>query len=122
MAKRASGSKRRHVRADAAEPRRSVRADGVVNRVSGHGTARDRRMYTQHELDFVNDLDAQTIWRSDDLLARAAEAKPFDAWRRGVHIKADEDSKELDTTMTGELRRLEIMQKFRQAGAMENAL
>lgn len=118
MAKRASGGKRRQVRSDAAE----VRADGVVNRVSGHGTARDRRMYTQHELDFVNDLDAQTIWRSDDLLARAAEAKPYDAWRRGVHITANENSKELDTKMTGEIRRLEIVQRFRQAGAMENAL
>jgi phage-related protein (TIGR01555 family) len=101
---------------------RSSRNDGVVNRVSGHGTSRDRRTFTTHELDIVTDLDALTMWRSDDILSRIAEARPFDAWRRGLEVMPSEDGKELGDAMSQEMTRLEMAERFKMAGAMENAL
>ena len=98
------------------------REDAVVNRVSGHGTRRDRRIFTHEELDIVNDLDALTIWRSNDILSRAAEARPYDAWRRGIEVTVSENGKELGDAMSQEIDRLEIGEKFKNAGAMEAAL
>ncbi len=98
------------------------REDAVVNKISGHGTARDRRTFSFEQLDAVNDLDALTIWRSNDILSRAVEARPYDAWRRGIEVTVSENGKELGDAMSQEIDRLEIAERFKNAGAMEGAL
>lgn len=99
-----------------------VRHDSWVNRATGHGTSRDARVYTEHELVPVVDLEGLTLWRSDDILGRVAEAKPFDAWRRGLRVRVPDDGKRLGDAMANVMAELGVAQKFRDAGAMERAL
>jgi phage-related protein (TIGR01555 family) len=105
-----------------ATTRRYRRQDGWVNPASGHGTDRDRRMSTDIEIRPVLDQEGLSLWRSDDILARIANALPFDAWRRGCEVKVADDGKELSDAMSQEMDRLAYTEKMRWTGAMERAL
>ncbi len=97
-------------------PSSSVREDGYANPVTGHGTSRDKRKYTQFQSVPVVDLVARDLWRSSDLCARIIEKKTNEAFREGYKIKTD-DAEDIEKSAE-DLRVNEIV---RHARHMERA-
>lgn len=109
--------------AGAVDSQGAVREDGYINRFTGAGTARDRALATTFHEDIVSDLGMLRRWRSDDLIARAIEAMPTDAFRLGVNIKVsgDGDGKVVAEALQKEADRLNAYERVKEAAQYERA-
>src|ERR1044071_2974702 len=109
--------KLRHDAAPATAP--AARNDGWANEFSGHGTTRDRRIYTSYSVDIVTDDDARRLWRSEFLAARIIEVLPTEAFRRGYELDLGDpgDSKKANTRC----QELNLEQQFVRAAQYERA-
>lgn len=99
--------------------KREVRADGLVNAWSGHGTSRDPRTATQHITRPVMDLDGIDLRRGNWIARRICEWLPSDCFSKGYTLKLD-DKKQAEDVMTV-AEELGVSQKIVEAGAMERA-
>lgn len=63
------------------------RQDSYQNKFTGHGTARDRRVFTRYGTEIVTDQEALDLWETEFLAARIIEAEPEEAYRRGWTFK-----------------------------------
>lgn len=106
----------RRLRADAREAT-VVRADGLVNLLTGHGTTRDRRTQTTHQTCPVTDVQAIDLRRGNWLAGKICEALDDDAFRRGYELKL-EDKEEAETVCDA-IKDLGIDKKVETAGQME---
>lgn len=95
------------------------RRDGWMNLATAMGTRRDKRSHGFYEADIVTDIEALQLWRSDYLSRVVIEARPDDAFRRGVGIKMDDQ--EAVKQIIDDLQALQMLQKFRYACKLENA-
>ncbi len=100
--------------------RGQTRNDGWVNRASGHGTARDRRTYTEFTANHVSDIEALQLWRSEDIAARIIEMAPREALRRGFDLKAED--KELSETIMASIEEIGLRDAIVKAGCTERAM
>lgn len=98
---------------------RLTRRDGYMNRVTGHGTSRDSRGYTEFATNPVTDIEGIELWRGNDIASRIVEKKPTEALRRGFSIVMNdkERSRELENAAT----RLHFTDKLIKSGCMERA-
>lgn len=90
-----------------------------MNLATAMGTRRDKRTHGFYEADIVTDIEAIHLWRSDYLSRVVIEAKPDDAFRRGIGIKLD-DADQVKA-MVDDLQELQVLEIFRHACHMENA-
>lgn len=67
-----------------------IRHDGYVNRVSGHGTNRDARTFTNFCPSVVTDDQARDLRRSEFICKGIIERMPEEAMRRGWHLKLED--------------------------------
>lgn len=95
------------------------RADGWMNLATAMGTRRDKRTHGFYEADIVTDIEALQLWRSDYLSRVVIEARPDDAFRRGVGIKMDDQ--EAVKEIIDDLQALKMLEIFRHACHVENA-
>lgn len=63
------------------------RQDSYQNKFTGHGTARDKRVFTRYGTEIVTDQEALDLWETEFLAARIIEAEPEEAYRRGWTFK-----------------------------------
>jgi phage-related protein (TIGR01555 family) len=83
--------------------RRGERLDGWSNVTSGLGDAlRDKRLSAVPVGDFLRQQQAELLWRSDDMAARAIEKIPQDAMRRGFEFVVKPNAGEEKERATGE--------------------
>ena len=90
-----------------------------MNLATAMGTRRDKRTHGFYEADIVTDIEAIQLWRSDYLSRVVIEARPDDAFRRGVGIKMDDVA--LVKEIIDDLQALKMLEIFRHACHVENA-
>jgi phage-related protein (TIGR01555 family) len=99
--------------------KRDVRADGLVNAWSGHGTPRDPRQYTTHVTHAVNDINGIDLRRGNWIARRICEWLPSDCFSKGYTLKLD-DKEQAEKVMEA-AEDLGVNQRIVEAGAMERA-
>lgn len=72
-------------------PRTVTRHDGYTNPYTGHGTTRDRRIFTHFKGDIVTDVEALDLWETEFIAARIIEAMPEEGYRRGSSLKLEDE-------------------------------
>ena len=73
----------------------SVTRDGLENVISGLGTARDKRSYTQYSFVVPKmQVELETIYRQSWLAKRIVNAVPEDMTREWLYVKFGDDDKE----------------------------
>lgn len=101
------------------------RTDGWASTLTGIGTALDKRTYHTYKFPCnIRYQDLISMWRSDDLAARAIEGPPADAFRQGYELVFAEEGKfdKLKEEVEERLHELEIDSIVERAFAMERAL
>src|SRR5678816_2858685 len=111
----------RHDSALTAPVQRTVtRRDGYMNYHTGHGTSRDRRIFTHFRSDIVTDDQALDLWETEFLAARIVEAMPEEAYRRGSSLKLEDE--ELAEAIEDWAEELGVEHAIVDAWEKENAL
>ncbi len=96
------------------------RADAYTNHYTGHGTHRDRRIFTHFRGDIVTDLEALDLWETEFLAARIVEAMPEEGYRRGWSVKLQDE--ELGEAIEQWAEELGVEHAIVDAWEKENAL
>src|SRR5579859_4799396 len=96
-----------------------VRKDGWLNAITGIGDpARDKRHVSNSTLilDILSQMDAEIIWRSDDVAAKAIEKVPEEMTRQGWTLKIEgDDGREVTEAMETWARDLDLIGKAKEA-------
>jgi phage-related protein (TIGR01555 family) len=64
-----------------------LRADSWVNQLTGLGTARDKRTWTQMELDVLPPEELETLYRASALHSRVVDLLPNECFRAGFEVR-----------------------------------
>lgn len=96
-----------------------ARNDSWMNHVTALGTSRDKRTHSYYAADVVTDIEALSLWRSEDMCRRVIEAEVNEAFRRGVKLNVGDQ--ELGEEIQGELEELKFTETFVRAAHYENA-
>jgi phage-related protein (TIGR01555 family) len=99
--------------------KREIRADGLVNAFTGHGTPRDRRSASYHVTCAVTDLAGIDMRRGNWLARRICELLPADCFRKGYTLKLDD--KDTAEKVMAIAESLGVNQRLVEAGQMERA-
>lgn len=98
---------------------KNERKDAWQNILTMLGTRHDKRTAGEFILEPVTDIEAQQLWRGDDISKRVIETRPREALRRGYSLHM-EDKKRAEDVMAL-LEDLDLNRRFVLAGQYENA-
>lgn len=100
------------------------RLDAWSNILTKLGTKSDKRTAGSFVCEPVTNIEAQQLWRGDDIAKRVIELRPRDALRRGYDIKLeakDGKGKKVSEQVQSVLEGLSYNPKFTLAGQQQNA-
>lgn len=100
--------------------KRELRADGLVNAFTAHGTRRDVRSYTKHRTKALRDTEAIDLRRGNWLARKICEWLPSDCFRKGYKLSLPGDKELAEKVMTV-AESLQLNQRIVEAGQMERA-
>lgn len=100
------------------------RLDAWSNILTKIGTKGDKRTAGQFVCEPVTNIEAQQLWRGDDIAKRVIELRPRDALRRGYDVKLEAkggNGKKVAEQVQSILEGLSYNPKFTLAGQQQNA-
>ncbi len=92
----------------------AARFDGWANIVTGQGTARDKRMYSEMSLDLLTEAQEESLYRGSAMHRRAVDLLPDECFRVGFEVNVPGD-RELSQAMNTRLAELEAEAQFWEA-------
>jgi len=100
------------------KPVSGLRADGWINSLTGMGDpSRDKRHLSNltNDLTILQQLDAEFLWRSDDMCARIIEKVPEEMTREGYEIQLGEADKDLSEATEKYATDFDVLGKIKEA-------
>lgn len=92
----------------------AARFDGWANIVTGQGTARDKRMYSEMSLDLLTEAQEENLYRGSAIHRRAVDLLPDECFRVGFEVRVPGDAG-LAQAINTRLSELDVEAKYWEA-------